>query len=58
MTTTGVSGIDDPTLLHVDPRSELVGESESVGCPQRLDILDVVGQWIVIVPDSQIDWNA
>ena len=51
--TTLVAGVDDRAVDHVDPTDEVVREPEPVGGPQRLQIAEFVGRWIVVVGEAR-----
>src|SRR5919108_1318249 len=49
----GLSVADDPAVLYVDPRSELVREPEAIGGAERLQIVEDVRRWLVMVSHPQ-----
>ena len=46
---------DDPAVLDLDVRSELVGLAEAVGGAERLEVVDAVGRWLVVVGDTHVE---
>ena len=44
-----VAGVDDATVVHLDPADEAVGEAEAVGGSEGFEVLDHIGWRIVVV---------
>jgi hypothetical protein len=51
----GLPVAEDPSVLDVDPCSELVGEPESIGGAERLQILEDVRWGLVVVSDPEVE---
>jgi len=44
-------------FLDLDVGPELVRKAETVGHPQRLEVLDRVGGRLVVVEDARLEWH-
>ena len=58
VSSTRVARVDDSSVFHVDPRPELVAEAEPVGSSEGLEVVDVVGQRIVVMSDAHVDRDS
>ncbi len=50
-----IAGVHDAAVGDLDPRTQLVGEPEPIRHTHRLEVVDVVGEWVVVVAESEID---
>jgi hypothetical protein len=50
-----VPGVDDPAVLDLDERPQLVGLAEAIRRPEVLEVLEDVGRWLVVVGDAQFE---
>ena len=48
-----VAGVDDPAVLDLDVRPQLVGLAEPVGRSERLEVFELVRRRLVVVGDAK-----
>src|SRR5262245_29632292 len=53
-----ISSSDDPAILHVDPRGEMVCEPEHSGAAHLLEVVDLVGRWFVVVGEPHLERSS
>jgi hypothetical protein len=51
----GVAVVDDAAVLDLDPGPQLVGEPEAVGSLERVQVLEHVRRWWVVVGDPEAE---
>src|SRR5207247_8638231 len=49
--------VDDPAVLDVDERPQLVGFPEAIGLAERLEVVDLCRWRLVVVGDAKFEWD-